>query len=259
MGHTPFDPSKSTTFRTFNGASFSISYGDSSKAQGTVGFDTVDIGGAKVEQQAVELATDVTDSFIEDVDSDGLVGLGFSSINTVKPTQQKTFFDNIMPSLAAPVFTANLRHATVGAYEFGRIDATQFHGELHYAPVDPAQGFWQIASQRFAVGGGAVQKNENASPAIADTGTSLMLVDDAVVRAYWSQVPGAQLNQEGNGSGGGGGGVTFPCDAELPDFHVELGSGEGQGYMATVPGELMSYQRLGGNSKSLYPPFFPIV
>ncbi|KAL9046630.1 MAG: hypothetical protein Q9214_000582 [Letrouitia sp. 1 TL-2023] len=244
LGHTPFDPSKSTTFRTLNGASFSISYGDSSKAQGTVGFDTVDIGGAKVEQQAIELATDVTDSFIQDVDSDGLVGLGFSSINTVKPTAQKTFFDNIQPSLAAPVFTANLRHATVGAYEFGRIDPTQFHGDIHYTPVDPSQGFWQLASPRYAVGHGAVQRNENASPAIADTGTSLMLVDDAVVRAYWSQVRGAQMDQQAGGSGGGG--VTFPCDAELPDFHVALG-GEEEGYMATIPGELMSFQRLGAN------------
>jgi hypothetical protein len=64
-GHTNFNPSKSTTFKLIQGASsFSISYGDGSGAAGTVGTDTVNIGGATVTSQAIELATAVSSSFV---------------------------------------------------------------------------------------------------------------------------------------------------------------------------------------------------
>ncbi len=232
LGHSVFDPAKSNTFKPLQGATWTITYGDKSFARGTVGTDTVDIGGAKVEGQAVELAATVSDSFLRDADSDGLVGLGFGIINTVKPEQQKTFFENVQPSLDQPVFTANLRHHELGSYEFGRIDESQFDGPITYTPIDASRGFWEIESKSFAIGDGETQTNPNASPAIMDTGTTLILADDDVVRAYWSQVEGAQLDEEG---------VTFPCDTELPDFRIALGPT----YMATVPGDLMNFQRVG--------------
>lgn len=234
-GHRLYDPAKSKTFKPLNGATFKISYGDSSSATGNVGTDTVNIGGAVVTNQAIELATDVTESFAQDVNSDGLLGLGFSSINTVKPQKQKTFFDNIMSSLEQPLFTANLRHATVGSYEFGRIDASQFQGPLSFTPIDNSRGFWEFGSKSFAVGDGEVQTNDEASPAIADTGTSLMLVDDTVVQAYWSKVEGANLDKNLQA-------VVFPCDAQLPDFKVAIGSN----YLATIPGPLMSFSHAQG-------------
>lgn len=185
--------------------------------------------------QAIELATEVTDSFIQDANSDGLVGLGFSSINTVQPQKQKTFFDNIQSSLAQPVFTANLRHAEVGAYEFGRIDQSKFKGDLAFTPVDSSRGFWEFASNSYAIGDGQIQTDEAASPAIADTGTSLMLVDDAVAGAYWGQVEGSRLDGDLKG-------FVFPCEATLPDFHVALG----EKYMATIPGELINFSAARG-------------
>ncbi|KAL8692720.1 MAG: hypothetical protein Q9218_002309 [Villophora microphyllina] len=233
QGHAVYDPAKSANFKALQGSTFKISYGDNSAASGVVGTDTVDIGGAKVDNQAVELATSITDSFIKDVNSDGLVGLAFGSINTVQPRKQKTFFENVQASLDKPVFTANLRHATVGSYEFGRIDSTQFKGSLTYAPIDASRGFWQIESKTFAVGDGAIQTNPNASPAIVDTGTSLILADDAVARSYWRQVEGATLDTSGSN--------IFPCNAQLPDFHIALGPN----YMATVPGDLMNFQKVG--------------
>lgn len=83
-GHTVFDSSKSSTFKTKSGYSWDISYGDGSGASGTVGTDTVTIGGTKVTGQAVELATKVSSEFVSDTANDGLVGLAFSSINTGK-------------------------------------------------------------------------------------------------------------------------------------------------------------------------------
>jgi hypothetical protein len=154
-GHTNFNPQKSTTFALMQGATFSISYGDGSGAAGNVGTDTVDIGGATVTKQAIELATAVSASFVQDTQSNGLVGLAFSKLNTVKPIAQKTFFDNAIPSLALPVFTADLRKAAPGAYTFGAIDSTRFNGSLSWAAVNTTNGFWQFSSTKFQVGTGA--------------------------------------------------------------------------------------------------------
>lgn len=80
--HSAFDASKSTTFKKVDGAAWKISYGDGSGAAGTVGTDTVTIGGVTVENQTVELANKVSQSFVQDTNTDGLVGLAFSKLNT---------------------------------------------------------------------------------------------------------------------------------------------------------------------------------
>jgi len=228
-GHTIFDPTKSPTFQLIQGATFSISYGDGSGAAGDVGTDTVNIGGATVTSQAVELATAVSSSFVQDTQSNGLVGLAFSKLNTVQPVQQKTFFENAIPTLAEPVFTADLKTGTTGAYEFGAIDTTKFNGSLSWAPINTTSGFWQFSSTKFSINNGA-QMTEDGGQAIADTGTTLMLVNPAVVNAYYSNVDGAVNNETV-------GGVTFPCSATLPDLQVDIGGN----YMANVPGHIINF------------------
>ncbi|EKD18302.1 uncharacterized protein L3040_004741 [Drepanopeziza brunnea f. sp. 'multigermtubi'] len=228
-GHTNFDPSKSATFQPMAGASWLISYGDGSGAAGNVGTDTVNIGGATVTNQAVELATAVSSSFVRDMNSNGLVGLAYSKLNTVQPAPQKTFFDNAMPSLAMPVFTADLRKASVGSYEFGNIDETKYNGTLSWAAVNTTNGFWQFSSSKFAVGTGAPMDMPGGQ-AIADTGTTLMLASAPIVNAYYSQVPGAANNQTV-------GGVTFPCNTQLPDLMVDVGGN----YMAKVKGSDINF------------------
>jgi hypothetical protein len=60
-----FDASKSSTFKKLSGETWKISYGDSSSASGDVGTDVVDLGGLKVEGQAVELAKTLSQQFAE--------------------------------------------------------------------------------------------------------------------------------------------------------------------------------------------------
>jgi hypothetical protein len=250
-GHTNFDPTKSSTFQLMQGSTFSISYGDGSGAAGVVGLDVVNIGGATVTSQAVELATAVSSSFVKDVQNNGLVGLAFSKLNTVKPIKQKTFFDNAMPTLAEPLFTADLKAGSAGVYEFGAIDSTKFTGPLSWAPINTTNGFWQFSSTRFSVNNGT-QMTEADGQAIADTGTTLMLVNPAVVNMYYSNVNGAVNNATV-------GGITFPCSATLPDLQVDIGGN----YMANIPGTIINFAKVdeAGTSKISSPlsPLFVLV
>ena len=86
--------------------------------------------------------------------------------------------------------------------------------------------------------------NVAGGQAIADTGTTLMLVDPSVVNAYYSQVTGAVNNATV-------GGVTFPCNANLPDLAVDVGGA----MMATVRGTDINFAPVdaAGTSTSLSP------
>ena len=234
--HSTFDPSKSSTWKEYQGGDWTIQYGDGSGASGTVGFDTVNVGGATATGQAVELATSLSSAFVADENNDGLLGLAFSSINTIQPQAQKTFFDNIMDQLDEPLFTADLEDDAAGTYEFGSIDQSKYSGDIAYTPVDSSRGFWEFPSTAYSIGGQTVQ-NSGASSAIADTGTSLLLVDDDVAQAYYAQVEGSSVSSTA-------GGYVYPCDAEVPDFGVQIGS---SGFMATIGGKDLSFAEVGQN------------
>ena len=237
QGHTLFDPSKSTTWKDMQGSTYNITYGDSSYSWGPVGTDTVDIGGAMVTGQAVGLPTQVSSYFTQDVYSNGLVGLGFSSLNTVKPERQKSFFENVAGTLDEPVFTARLRSDGVGEYEFGFVDHTKYHGNLINVTVNPSGGFWEFESKYFSVGDGPLEKITSAPASIADSGTSLMLVASEVAGTYYSKVKGAVFSQSS-------GGYVYPCKSELPNFSVAIGPS----YLATVPGSLINFTGVGKNT-----------
>lgn len=172
-----------------------------------------------------------------DGSSNGLVGLAFSKLNTITPKPQRTFFDNVLPDLSAPVFTAQLKGGSPGSYEFGRIDTSAFTGQLNVVPVDPSKGFWQFDSTTAKVGNTKISIPQGS--AIADTGTSLMLVGDEILQGYYNQVNSAQLNEQL-------GGVTFSCNEQLPDLSVAVGDS----YMATIPGKNMKFANVDAQGKS---------
>lgn len=160
------------------GETWSISYGDGSGASGTVYADTVVVGGVTATSQAVEAATSISSQFASG-QGDGLVGLAFSSINTVTPNAATTFFDTVSSSLAADLFTARLRKGTPGTYDFGYIDNAKYSGQIYYTSVDNSQGFWGFTPDSYSVG--STQGSATIGSAIADTGTTLLLLPDDVV------------------------------------------------------------------------------
>ncbi|MCJ1311672.1 Type I transmembrane sorting receptor [Agyrium rufum] len=232
-GHSIYNPSKSSTSSVLSGATWDISYGDGSGASGNVYKDTVSVGASTFPSQAVEAAKTISSQFVQDTDNDGLLGLAFDSINTVSPTQQKTFFSNIKASLPSPVFTANLKKGAVGSYNFGYIDASEHTGTITYVNVNTGNGFWEFTGNGYAVGSGAFVTS--SIDAIADTGTTLLYLPAAAVKAYYAKVSGATNSNAA-------GGYIFPCSATLPSITLGIGS-----YKAVVPGSYINYAPYSGS------------
>ena len=165
------------------------------------------IGGLTITGQEIELAKTLSTEFASGA-GDGLLGLAWPSINTVTPSPALPPVQNAISQklLASGLFTAHLasyRDNASGAdgtsfYTFGSID-TSIPGSStpSYAPVDNSQGFWQFASATASVNGTALPRDGNT--AIADTGTTLALVDDATVEAIYKAIPGSSYNQTQQG------------------------------------------------------------
>lgn len=166
--------------------------------------------------------------------------------------QAKTFFDNAKSSLSSPLFAAYLPKETNGKYDFGAVDSTKFTGSLVYADVDSSGGWWEFPSTKYKVG--TTSGTMSGFTGIADTGTTLILMGDAAVRAYYGKVSGATNSRTD-------GGYVFPCSSTLPDLSFLIG---GSTY-ATVPGALINFapasasgqcfgglQSVGGGSMNIY-------
>ncbi|KAF2715611.1 aspartic protease PEP1 [Pleomassaria siparia CBS 279.74] len=224
--------------KKISGAKWSITYGDGSGAAGDVYADKVVVGGVTATSQAVEAATSVSSAFSQDTDTDGLLGLAFSTINTVTPTKQKTWFDTVHSTLAAPVFSVNLKYHAAGTYDFGYIDSAKYTGAITYVNVNTANGFWEFTSTGYAVGTGSTVTT--SIDAIADTGTTLLYLPAAVVRAYYAKVTGSSNSATY-------GGYVFPCTATLPSFTAVIG-----GVAQVVPGKYINYAPVTDGSSTCY-------
>ncbi|KAI1178612.1 eukaryotic aspartyl protease [Nemania sp. FL0916] len=233
--HNEFNPTKSSSFHRLPGKTWKIEYGDGSSASGSCGTDILDLGGLKVKDQTVELANKLSQQFASNT-GDGLLGLAFSTINTVQDggesDPQATPVENMInqndiPSEAA-LFTSAFYSSRDAAtsksfYTFGFIDqdlVKQSGQEIHWVEIDNSDGFWAFSSESASVNGESIPTSSNM--AIADTGTTLALMSDEVVDALYAQISGATYDWSNQG-------YIFPISTkaeDLPSFTVAVGDRE---------------------------------
>jgi len=231
-GTEGFYPNQSSTFRTMPNESFSINYLDGSGANGYVGTDTITLGNIIVPDQAMGIAeVEIKTNTIF-----GLVGLGLWKHPQVSPTRVTSFLYNLMAQLEQQLFTVVLSKQGTSEFEFGSIDGSKYNGDIFYADIvvsdtkdDEEFTHWQFGSSSVTFGGVTYAMNMDET-VIADTGASLAYINDAVVSAYYAQIPGASNETIVD--------VTsfdmwhFPCDAQLLDFYMEFGN---TGYQLKLP------------------------
>ncbi|KAG0650345.1 Aspergillopepsin-1 [Hyphodiscus hymeniophilus] len=230
-GHAYYTSSDSSTYQALSGSTWNIQYADRSGASGVAGTDTVTVGGTTVLGQCVELAKTVSSSFVSDA-SDGLIGMAFSNINTVRPQQQRTFFDNAKDSLDSPLFAAYLPANEDGSYDFGSTDPSKYTGNIQYTSVDSSNGFWEYSTPHYKVG--STIYSQSGYTGISDTGTTLLLMGDNAVDNYYAQVSSAEYDSRQ-------GGYVFNCSESLPTLSISIG------YLnfATIPGSLLNFAYIG--------------
>lgn len=100
--------------------------------------------------------------------------------------------------------------------------------------MSTAQGWWQWTSSGYAVGSGSFKST--SINGIADTGTTLLLLPDAVVKAYYAAVSGATYSSSQAA-------YVFPCSTTLPNFTFGVGSAR-----ITIPGSYINYAPVSGSS-----------
>ncbi|KAI1804199.1 acid protease [Daldinia bambusicola] len=209
--HTCYRPEKSKTAKKLDGYTFNVTYADGTVGSGIVYTDNVTIGGLTVKEQPFGLQNWLNE--IDVVDCDGIVGLAFGSGNSIKPKQQKTWFENIKPSLDAPVFTADLQRSGKSWYNFGYIDKSLYTGKLLYADVDSSQGHWMITATGYSIG--EDKFNSTKWKAVVDTGSSLLLLQRHLYQAWIDKVPGNKSDYLGI--------TLIECDAKIPPFVIGMG------------------------------------
>ncbi|PLW52503.1 hypothetical protein PCANC_10616 [Puccinia coronata f. sp. avenae] len=232
-GHAVYDPKKSSTAQEIPNGTWKISYGDGSSASGVIYRDDLKIGDLHCSEQGIEVAQKLSSSFLNSQGSDGLLGLAWPQINTANP-QQKTPMQNMIEKRITDegLFTVCLKHDVDGKgfYSFGTVCAEEAgvsEKDIAYTPVDNKQGFWAFPSTKAKIGDDEMELSENV--AIADTGTTLALVSEAVTTALYKKIPGAVLDRSQ-------GGYIYPADAEVPDIQLAVGDN-----MYTIPGKCLAY------------------
>ncbi|CAO3685266.1 unnamed protein product [Rhizopus stolonifer] len=229
--HTKYDPTKSRTF-AYDGRTWAIAYGDGSSASGILATDNVNLGGLLIKQQTIELAKRESSAFATDV-IDGLLGLAFNTITTVRGVQ--TPMDNLISQglISQPIFGVFLGKANRGGggeYIFGGYDSSKFKRPLVTIPIDNSQGFWGITVGSTKVGSVSVA---GSFEAILDTGTTLLLLPDSVADSV-AQVYGATDNGDGT--------YNIPCDTStLEPLVFTLGSSTFQ-----VPPDSLVFEEYSG-------------
>lgn len=221
-GRHLYDRTKSRSFNLTKDATWRITYNDESSAGGIVGTDIVNLGGLKLKPQTIQLANTVSANF-QQIPGDGLLGLAYGFINHVSPMPVATPPETLAIQKNYPVekqiFTAYLSSYKDAAdrdhrsfYTFGFIDQKALHRqEIHYTDVDNSQGLWQYQSTTATIGDRQVVRFDNT--AVADTGSTLALIDDSICATIYDQIPGSRYEPAVQG-------YIFPTNTTLAAYPI---------------------------------------
>ncbi|KAJ2852697.1 hypothetical protein IWW36_000054 [Coemansia brasiliensis] len=193
--HKKFNPRKSSTYKA-EGRKWGISYGDGSFATGYTIRDTVSIGNLKVPNQVIGLATSESRAYQQDT-VDGLLGLSYSGVSFIPGVT--TFLDNIHKNsyLKDPIFSVYIREKDkddyAGEYLFGDVDKSKFEGDLTWVPLSTPK-FWEVMLDGVAlnVEGVGREEIEISGPAILDTGTTLIVMNEKQATEFHRGIPSAE-------------------------------------------------------------------
>lgn len=82
---------------------------------------------------------------------------------------------------------------------------------MWYTNIDNSHGFWQFPTNAYSING---IRTARSSSAIADTGTSLTIMEDSVVKDIYSKIPGSYYDENA--------GVSFSLTTQCSAMSVAV-------------------------------------
>ena len=192
-----------------------ISYADRSFASGVVYNDTIAIGNFVIEKQGVYSATFINGTLLN-YPVDGLIGM---SLATKESSGDTSVLSNLQNhGLQSSVFTCalvrpnepNVQGFCTFGYVYGTSRVT--YTDVITDPVDNPNNFWMFPSTTAKIGSTVILRPNNK--AIADTGTYLIQVDDALLKKIYGRVNGKQDSA---------GFWMYPNTASFPSITLPVG------------------------------------
>ncbi|KZT40650.1 acid protease [Sistotremastrum suecicum HHB10207 ss-3] len=210
-GHTPYDPSQSSTSSDV-GNRFSLAFGDGSTVSGQEFTDSVTISGLTAQNQILGSSTTYSTGFeSSQFVPDGLMGLAFPEI-----AQMGTpFFNTLIQQGSVSAGEFGMKLTEQGAELFlGGVDDKLVGGDFTTVPVTQP-GFWQVEMDSANVNGQAVVQGISA---IVDSGTTLIVGDSKRVSEFYNAIEGAKDASATFGPGF----FSFPCSSS-PSVSLTFG------------------------------------
>ncbi|KAG1767037.1 acid protease [Suillus placidus] len=207
-----YNAAASSTYRN-TGNAFNVNHEGFSYAEGTLVYDTISMGGLKVNSQYFGAVTDVSSNFNDNPIS-GCLGLGFSSIAM---SGKPTFFENLImqEKVEAPFFSVHLTRgkASGSKITLGGYDMSKAVGPLTWVSVI-SKTYWTVHFDGAVVEGNYVSGNVDA---VIDTGSSFIYVSQTLAYSIYANILGA-----GPAANYSSGFFSFPCDSN-PTISFSLG------------------------------------
>jgi hypothetical protein len=220
-----YDTSKSSTYKTSN-QPLSVQYGSGSIA-GIEATDVVVFANLTVQTQGVGVITSATGM---NGPMDGILGLAFKSIaeDSVTPVVPNLFKQGL---IAKELFGVYLGNNSAGEITLGDVDQSRFTGDIQFVSLT-AEEWFLFNLDSVSVAGQALPKGWSMA-AIADTGTSLLVMPSSAFQAFIKDVTVATYNSAA-------GLYTVPCDqtSNLPSLDFSIGGNkfslEGNDYIVRL-------------------------
>ncbi|KAJ3128396.1 hypothetical protein HK100_009190 [Physocladia obscura] len=163
-----------TTSANNTGLTWTASYGVGS-VSGRIFYGAASLGGLEV-----NMNFGVTTQETSMGNSDGILGLAYSSINQIGGGN----FVSVANISSFSFYLSNMADGDNGELTINGVDTTKYTGSLQYIPISLNQWYtFDPAGGAFIVNGARIPLTNDGSTAIADTGTSLLLVPSNISSA----------------------------------------------------------------------------
>ncbi|KAJ3008293.1 hypothetical protein HKX48_008660 [Thoreauomyces humboldtii] len=177
-GHTGIK----TTGLTDAKQKFDDGYG-SGEASGEIWQGTYSVGGVSAKNAYLGISSKETGF---DDPSDGLFGLAFSGLSNIgQATDGNAPIDAL--GLKSFAFYLSNDSSDKGELSLAGADSSKYTGAFNYVPLN-AETYWQFSTSTATASVNGKSHKFTTKSAIADSGTTLVIVDDAVASSIYSAV-----------------------------------------------------------------------